>query len=246
MTQLKHYFAIITVFFVFTFSSYAQFEQKFTFHISSGLIIPYGDKTYEIPDQYGVGLKLERPYILANFNSGTFLNIGVQHNLSRSLSIGAKFRPVYLFGWDYVDKAGVDWTNNISMSLLNLGIGINGKYKFMPSKKLNPFLFAELSINYTSLSYSFTYFDTLVQGNGQERAPFLENSIGLGYNLGIGADYALNDKLGIFLQAGYNTVFINSKNYNSIYYDGFLEKENFKAIYIELGLNLSFLKSKKL
>mgnify|MGYP001019053875 CR=1 FL=1 len=240
---MKH-ISVIVLFLIIAFNTNAQFEQKITLNLSTGVTSPGGADCYFLWDEYDSAQ--EKPYIFGNFTSGTFLNAGLQYNLNRNFGLGAKLRPLYLFGWSYYDLYGKEWGDNISMSLFNLGIGVNAKYKFLPQKKINPFGFVELSGNYTSLNYSYNLTGGNFIGSQPERVPFLESSFGVGYNLALGFDYNMNDHLGFFMQGGINNILIKDENFNPIYYDGKLETENFNTWYVEIGVIISFLKSKNL
>jgi hypothetical protein len=222
-------------------NTFGQFEQKFTLHASVGYTAPYGPISYSYPMP---GYEEEKPYLFSNFSGGTVLNFGVQYNANRNLSFGVKLRPLYLFSWEYSDE-NVNWSEYYEMSLFNLGLGINTKFKFLPSNKINPFLYGEISGNYTTLGFAYVSNTEGVDGPN-ERPAFLENSMGLGFNAGVGFDFSLNENLGAFIQGGINNIQIQNEDYNPLYYDGYLEKENFNTMYIEIGLNISFLKSKNI
>ena len=251
---MKKYTVFYLILFI-PFLCYGQFEQKVTFSCSAGFCSPQALLTgynstdpstkktfagYQYTDAYGV--KYDRPYIFENFSSGAFFNAGVQYNLNRHLSMGGKIKPLYLFNWDH----GKNVYPNIDMTLFNLGLAANTKYRLIPSSKVCPYIYLEGSLNYTTLSFKYNMSGTTFITKPQQQPAFLNSSLGFGVNPAFGLELNLNDHLGLYLQAGYNYIFIDDKNFNAVYYDGHLEQEDFRTIYIEIGLNFSFIKSSNL
>ena len=70
---------------------------------------------------------------------------------------------------------------------------------------------------------------------------WFEKSVGMGFYPGIGIEFNMNDNIGIFLQTGYWLILLNK---NEFYYSE--QEENFQAFKFQLGVRMSFWKSKKL
>ncbi|MFA6402171.1 MAG: outer membrane beta-barrel protein [Salinivirgaceae bacterium] len=189
----------------------AQFEQKFTLHGSFGFAMPTGAKEFiSGADTY--------PYLFSNFSSGISVSGGVQYNINRRFSIAANIGFLDHWGWEY----GSQSFDNVQF--WNLQIGIAPKFYLLASKKVNPYLFTEVNLNYTSI-----YVMGLTAKKGYP---------GIGFYPGAGIDFMVSDNFGIYVQGGYSFISVGSDPYS------FGESENYKALKIEVGIKISFLKSK--
>lgn len=103
----------------------------------------------------------------------------------------------------------------------SLGITLCPKYRFMPESKFNPFVVG---------GFGLTFSNYTVAG---EKYKFPTS---LGFVLGAGVDYTLTDNLALFLQSGYSSYTLKDGEY----------KDKMKSIFFQVGLNISFLKSKSL
>jgi opacity protein-like surface antigen len=102
-----------------------------------------------------------------------------------------------------------------------IGISLCPKLRFFSSSKINPYILGGASINYYSYSYSF--------GGNEQTTPWATK---FGFIGGAGIDLRINDNFAIFCQAGINGVGLS---------DEFLI-----ALFTQVGINISFLKSKSL
>jgi len=196
----------------------AQFEQKFTLHGSFGFAIPTGEQEfYSGGDTY--------PYLFSNFSSGITVSGGVQYNINRRFSIAGNIGFLDHWGWEYkgimIDE----------VQFWNLQIGIAPKFYLLASKKVNPYLFAEVNLNYT---------DVFVEGS---ETTIDEGGAHLGYYPGLGVDFMVSDNFGVYLQGGYSIISIGANPYGGSPYN-IVTNEDYKAFKIEVGVKISFLKSK--
>jgi len=188
----------------------AQFEQKFTLHGSFGFAMPTGAETF---DNYGV----PTAYLCSNLSTGITVSGGVQYNINRRFSIAGNIGFLDHWGWEY---GGKSYDN---VQFWNLQIGVAPKFYFLASKKINPYLFTEVSLNYTSV-----WVEGYTSKNGYP---------GIGLYPGAGIDFMVSDNFGIYAQGGYTFISIGDPlNYGV--------DENYKAYKIEVGVKISFLKSK--
>ncbi len=198
--KTKNLFPLFLMIFVmlFSFKSFSQFEQKFTFQASGGLVKPLGD----IGDE---------------FSSGLSLDAGAQYNYNRSLAFVGLFKFVTLYPQE----------ENQSYELKSIGISVCPKYRFFVEKKINPFIFGGLGLSLTK------YCDLDIITNEWIDSKFPPS---IGYTFGAGVDVSITDHLALFLQSGYNSIKLKDDEYNVV----------FNNLYFQVGINISFLKSKSL
>jgi len=196
MKTLKE-FSIIGLFFLLLISNnlFGQYEEKYTLQVSGGFVKPLG----EMGDY---------------FNSGFSLDGGIQYNISRSFSIVGLIKYTTFYG----QSTAFDTKYN------NLGISICPKIRFLPEKKINPYVLGGLSFGFVTLSMNSTNF-----GVQDYKSP-----ISIGYMIGGGADFTITHNLALFLQGGYNSTSFKDGGY----------KTDIKSTYVQLGINISFLKSR--
>jgi hypothetical protein len=155
------------------------------------------------------------------FNNGFSFDGGVQYNMSKAFSLYGKLRIFTLLDSKYS-----------SSYYYNTALGIGLQYKFLTSKKINPYVFGEANINYVYYKYfnkELEWDEVFHRWNEGYYSDAL-NAISPGVYSGIGVNININENIGLFVQSGY---------YISFY-------DEFSAIYSQLGLNISFLKSKYL
>jgi len=214
MKKIIQKFTVATLLFFTLTTASAQYEQKFTLHGSFGFAMPTGTQEFYVDgDTY--------PYLFSNFGTGINVSGGIQYNINRRFSIAGNIGFMSHWGWYYSDIIFVE-----DVGLWNLQIGVAPKLYLMPSKKINPYIFAEVNLNYTDLFVDF----------GTESLD--EGYPGLGFYPGLGIDFRISDNFGIFTQAGFNTILINEDPYALEMY------ENYNAYKVEVGVKISFLKSK--
>jgi hypothetical protein len=241
----------ILPFLIFSLTVSAQFEQKASINFSAGIFRTLGDKTINhIPRQM--------PW----YKPGVDAKAGVQFNISRKFSLLAELGIMYSAKWycvkdDYNWMTYEVWQDTVTMlstglnelSLLNLSIGIKPKLYLIPQGKVNPFLFAGLSINYTKAPYEDNYWNDYIKFGLNDPGdtspwPYLKKNFGFGIDPGIGIEYSATDKVTFYFASGCNFIFINPDNYP---YDSREDiKGNLNAFHAEAGLRFSFLKSKDL
>ncbi|MCK4663815.1 MAG: hypothetical protein KAT68_13170 [Bacteroidales bacterium] len=158
-----------------------------------------------------------------NYDWGMAIDGGIQHNINRSLSLTANIRLFPLYD-----------TQHTEAYYYNTNIGVGAKFKFLSSKAINPFLFAEGNMNFVFYKYYENYdepkYDPYLSVWSDGKYSSALNSVGPGFYGGMGINIKLNDNLGLFVQSGY---------YSSIY-------DEMMGLYSKAGLNISFLKSKSL
>jgi hypothetical protein len=192
----------------------AQFEQKFTLHGSFGYAMPTGAQEF----YSGVNTY---PYLFSNLSPGITVSGGVQYNINRRFSIAGNIGFMDHWGWEYGSQSFQD------IQLWNLQLGIAPKFYLMASKKVNPYLFTEVNLNYTDLFVS------------TETTSYVDEGYpGIGFYPGLGIDFMVSDNFGIYVQGGYSFISVGSDPYSLEQY------EDYKAYKIEVGVKISFLKSK--
>lgn len=229
--------------------STAQFEQKVSINLSAGIFKTFGKKL----GQYD-------PMQMPNYKPGLVSNAGFQFNLNRRLSVITDFGILYAGGWSYSEGSNDDYLHYTvfdgatlvaeGMNYLNLfsfSIGITPKYYLLPDKKWNPYFFAGINLNFTSAKFTNNQWQdaydhgVLPPDDTGPYDPFLEKNIGIGFDPGIGIEFAPNDKIGFYLSSGYYLILLKDENFKSQSLE-----ENFNAFFFQLGVRFSFLKSKDL
>jgi len=146
--------------------------------------------------------------------------MGLQFNLSRSFSL------VTLLKYTTFKSNETNIFSNGEFK--NIGISFCPKIKFLPGKKINPYIYAGGNLNYIAYSFDFI---------GEElkyQAP-----VNFGYTGGAGIDFKISDRFAIFIQGGYNSVFFNDKDQTD-------SEMKINSVYGEAGFHFSFFKSKSL
>jgi outer membrane protein W len=237
----------------------AQFEQKLSFNISAGSFKTVGPKTFTpdwAPDE-------NEPLQMTNFRPGLMGNAGIQYNMNRHLSLCADINVMYAGNWFYSTYDNVncfdfqlyqyDTTDVLltegsnELTLMNMSLGFAPKYYLLPGKKLNPYIFTGITVNYTKSTYSDNYwkarrdFNMLDPDDTGPSNDYLEENTGIGFHPGIGIEYSLSDNIGFYISAGYFFINLKTKNFKSE-----SRKENLHSINVHGGIRFSFLKSKEL
>lgn len=196
----KSLFMLIVILFLGN-NSYAQFEQKVTLQASLSYHNPVGEKDFS-----------------DRFHNGVSVDGGIQYNYSRTFSVATLLK--YTTYQAKVSNLIKDGEYN------NFGVSICPKFRFIPSSKINPYVFGGLNINFIGFSFTDIYGTKHSYDN-----PFI-----FGYTAGAGLDFKLSENLALFLQGGYNSI-----NYKE---GEFSLKMN--SIFAEVGINLNIFKSKSL
>lgn len=254
----------------------AQFENKVTFNFSFGAIQPIGlkDYSYEV-DNLHFHTTWVKPYVFSNFKQGFTFTGGAQFNINRYFAIGTGIGVERIGSWDYsyaytvngerIEKDFLAWTITSGETLLdkgvnelnlyNLSIGVFPRINLAYGKKVNPYVFVEITFNYTDLNYINHQRESWIDLGGTEEdydewynsltspAAFKntpQSSFGIGLYPGFGIDLNLTKNLGIFMHGGYSFISINKDDLE----EANLDPENFQTIKVELGVKVSFLRSK--
>lgn len=177
-------------FIFFSNQAYSQFEQKLTVNGSATFTYPDMMEEYSI---YGNGLGIDG---------------GLQFNINRTISFYGSARFYYMFGSSDYDEAYYS----------NIAFGGGLKFNILPTKKINPYLFAEANLN-------FIWLDEYIYESNAYNEEFGTSIGGLG---GAGIDFILNDNVSIFIQSG-------------AYYTFWDARTN---LYSQLGFRINMIKSK--
>lgn len=159
--------------------------------------------------------------------------------------------------WKIWDSEGVNVlrTGMNELNLYNLSIGVFPRVNLAYGKKINPYVYVEVTFNYTDINYVDNrrtayismgnseqaydeWYNSLTTPAAFKNTP--QSSFGVGLYPGLGLDFNLTGNLGIFLQGGYSFISINKSDMEAAN----LEPENFKTVKVELGVKFSFLRSK--
>ncbi len=241
--------------------AFSQFEQKISVSLSGGMFSTFGEQVYR-PD-YWASPEDDLPRQMSNYQPGVHAMLGIQVNLNRHFSLQADVGMIYSGAWFYDVGDGTNYyeysvwdpeddeillaNGENELTLTNIGIGLTPKYYILPGKRVNPYLFAGISLNFTSTTFEDNEWAALKE-HGQldppddppERAN-IENNTGIGFFPGIGLDLALGDRISFFLMSGVNIVLLKEDNFYTEE-----QKENLNAFSAQAGIRISFLKSKDL
>jgi hypothetical protein len=242
----------VILFLILPLITFAQFEQKVSINISAGMFKTFG---------YDMGEFEYDPLQMPHYKPGILIDAGIQYNINRRFSIMATTGIMYSGGWsfkigdyDYLHYAITDSITEETLAeginklnFFNFHVGIFPKFYLLPSKKWNPYIFAGVSINYTSAKYTNNYWEDanregyLPPDDSGPYDPFLEKNTGLGFIPGLGLEYSRSDRFRIYMATGYSMIFLQEQNFKSVYVT-----ENFNAFFVQVGLRFAFLKSKDL
>lgn len=242
-----------------------QFEQKLSLNLSAG---PF--KTIGTPDYLPEGVTHDdayEPTLMPNFKTGFSFSTGLQYNFNRHLSIEATFGMSTSSSWyfDFSDDSSEPfnylyyeiYTDDVNyivqesgeneLYLTNIYFGLAPRYYFMPGRKFNPYLLAGFNITNLDVhfqNYEYEAYVDLGREDEYESNPvehWQDYSTGMGLYAGIGTEYALGDKLGLFLQARYHFVPVRESDFSEQpnYFD-------YHSVELHMGIRISFLKSKDL
>jgi hypothetical protein len=238
----------------------AQFEQKVSLNFETGLFKTVGPKTYA-PD-WATSREDNQPTQMSNYKPGLVFAGGLQFNLNRHLSLQADIGFMHAWKWEYrvYDKVNyLDYriTDAVTSSVLAEGsnrlnlsamcLALAPKYYLLPGKKLNPYLFTGVMLSYVTSTYednewkAYRDLKLLAADDTGPSNPYLEKSVGIGFNPGIGIEYPMGDKAGFFLTTGYHFTLLNKNAFKTSE-----QREDFMALSIKTGLRFSFIKSKVL
>ena len=227
--------------------------------LSAGMFKTFGDKYGERSGEAPL------PRQMTWYKPGISGELGFQLYISDHFSVLAEIGALYSPKWECIEEDGYNWmsfelydkldgTTLLASglnenSLINLDFSIKPKIYLLPGKKLNPFIFTGININFTKAPYVNNYWkeylahDQFVEGDAPD-VTTLDHSVGLGINPGLGLEYHINEKISLSLTAGDFLVFINQDKYPYNYRD--LIDGNLNAFQIHAGLRMYFKKIKEL
>ena len=113
-------FLMVLMLFFIGNNAFSQFEQKLTINASVAFIAPDIASTELI------------------YSSGAGADGGIQFNVNRNFSLLANARFFYIFGN----------AENPNSFIENVGFGGGGKINFLPRSIINPYVFAEMNVNF--------------------------------------------------------------------------------------------------
>jgi len=247
------------LFLIIPLFTYSQFDEKISFSFSCGVFKTIGDKYGERTGENPL------PRQMTWYRPGITGDLGFQFRLNEHFSLVAEIGAFYSSKWECISEDGYNWmsfelydkividsllaSGLNENSLLNVSLTIKPKIYLLPQKKLNPFLFAGISINYTKTPFINNYWKEYVAHNQFETGdtpdyPAMKKSTGFGINPGIGLEYRLNNQLRLSLSTGYYLVFISQDKYPYDYRE--LIDGNLNAFQVKAGLRLNFIKIKEL
>lgn len=256
----------------------AQFEQKVTMNFAIGMVNPVGAKEYIYNNKYtSGGVNYDDawlyPYLFSNYKNGVSLTGGLQFNVNRFFSLGVGIGFDRISSWKYSGSYEINgvrknenflsWSiydsqdNDLvirsganAIKLNNFSIGVFPRFNILYGKRINPYIFTQITFNYTDINYSNNMKSAYVElgrideyNSENYRFSFKktpQNSFGIGLYPGLGFDVNFNQNLGFYLQGGFSFIGINKSDLDKAN----LEKENFKSYKVEIGVKLSFFKSK--
>lgn len=277
MRNIKHIVTVAVLFMALgTSESFAQFEQKVTLNFSVGSIKPIGVREYIYESTNGDYLNTWlMPYLFSNYKMGYSFTGGAQFNINRFFSLGTGIGVERIGSWQYTDSYSINgqryekeflaWEITQDESVLdeginelkmyNFSIGVFPRINMAYGKRLNPYVYVEVTFNYTDINYvdnrreawidlggseqSYDeWFESLSSPSAYNKTP--KSSFGIGLYPGVGFDLNLNSNVGVFVQGGYSFISINKADLE----ESNLEPENFNTIKVEVGFKFSFLRSK--
>lgn len=244
----------------------AQFEQRLSVNLSGGYFNTIGWSGYKA-EWWSPGDPYE-PALMPNFKTGVSFSGGLQYNFSRHLSVefrlGFQFSPGWYF--DYSDDGAEPfnylyyeiYADTITyetvakgenyMDMGNYYLGLAPRYYFAPGRRMNPFIFAGVHINYLDTYFHDREYDAYVAlgreseiSENTSLTEWFDYHVGIGFSAGAGAEFALNDYLGLFANVCYHFIPLNEE---SFFED--TKYAEFHALNIHLGARISFFRSKEL
>lgn len=232
----------------------AQFEQKASINFAIGTFKTFG---------YELGEYDYDPLQMPHYRPGITADGGFQFNISRHFSLMAGIGIMYSGKWSYKmgDYDYLHYTiydtipdpyvllaeGKNKLNLFNFDVGIYPKYYLFAVKKWNPYIFAGVSINFTSAKYTDNCWSDAKANNylppddTGPYSPWLEKNTGIGFIPGIGIEHGSGGRITLDFSAGWNHIGLKEVNFKSQYVT-----ENFNAFFLHAGLRLNFFMTKDL
>lgn len=211
---------ILSLLFVSFTSVKAQYQQKVTLHGSLGYVSAIS------PDWF-------KEY----YPDGGSIDVGIQYNFSRKFSLAILANSSVFLGLNEFTETS-EYRIESSSDYYQFGVSLAPKFRFLTSKKVNPYVLGGLSVNF--LSYDYLYQEWEYDGEEwdlkeneyeSEVVPFT-----FGFILGGGFDFRITDNFSLFIQSGVTSVWDADDTL----------PEFLNSFYTQVGLNISLFKSKSL
>ncbi len=166
--QLKIIFlplSLILIAFLLPVKLHAQFERMLSLNVSGGYFNTIGwdgwqEDWQSLPEGNG-------PSLMPNFVGGPAFTAGLQYNFSRHFSVEFQLGFSYSFNWYFDSSEEGQEDNNYLyfevedpvsgeivatgenyMDMVNMHLALAPRYYFLPGRKVNPFVYAGISLNY--------------------------------------------------------------------------------------------------
>lgn len=198
----------------------AQYEQKVTLHGSLGYVSALS------PDWFN-----------EYYPNGASIDAGIQYNFSRKFSLAILANSSVFFGLNEFTETS-EIRIETSSDYYQLGISLAPKFRFLTSKRVNPYVLGGVSLNLLSYDYLYQYWEY----DGSEwdlKEDEYESEVvpaTFGFIVGAGIDFRLTDNFAVFIQSGVSSVWDMDEVY----------PEFLNSFYTQLGVNISLFKSKSL
>lgn len=198
----------------------AQYEQKITLHGSLGYVSAIS------PD-----------WFKEFYPDGGSLDVGIQYNFSRKFSLAILANSSVFLGLNESTETS-EYRIESSSDYYQLGLSVAPKFRFLTSKKVNPYILGGLSVNFLSYDYLYQEWE-YEDGVWELKEDEYESEvvpITFGFILGGGFDFKLTDNFSLFIQSGVTSVWDADDTL----------PEFLNSFYTQVGLNISLFKSKSL
>lgn len=219
---------------VFAIHAFAQFENKLT--ASAFLAIPK-----YTPENGGATFQ----NVFNGYKAIPFVGGGIDYSFNTHMSIGGNVKLMF--------------PSKDFHSIINTNLGVSLKYNILPNDKpVSPFIYTELNFSHIILEIkgydaSFTSVEAPDRIEGNVTPYNYEYSISpsqtllspvLGYMIGVGTDFTMMKKVGIWVSINYMATDAHNHAEVAINYPDNISKYSFFVL--KLGVKFGFLQSKSL
>jgi outer membrane protein W len=207
---MKYKLAILTIFTVILSNNISLSQPSATVQMIVGYSLPLPDLKGNFGQTRttftGNGNPDTNTYFMkSGINYGIFVKLPVTKKSNFNIKGGIAFN-VFSNSTEYNDTSG---SVSINLTQSILGITLGGEYIFATKKsKFNPFVDAELAVNFFSGKYTEEYVSTTNTLN-------LNSTVRLGIHVGAGIDYVLHNNIGAVIGAKYGIANLIGKSYEA-------------------------------
>lgn len=192
---------LITVFFILLFLQPYSLKAQFTIQLIGGYNLPLPDFNGKFPDDAN---KNPYPYFQ---KYGFSFGVNGKWHITKERNIGITLSASYtMFSSGELNLEVAEVTQTFKFNLLQVGVG--GEYTFFPKNKINPFIGAELTLNY------FTGKTESSSAPARRSDSKLTPATRFGFNAGIGLDYTITRQIGIVIGSKYHIANLIGKDNN--------------------------------